>query len=101
MVTITGGINAIYLLNKYHLEFAKLQDKEKAIAVVVNKMGLATFLTNLTVAIGFLTLLSTSIPILREFGIVAGINIMVLFLVSLIMIPSSVFSLTAPKRQHL
>ena len=71
-VIVTIGItNAIYLLNKYHLEFAKLRDKEKAIAVVVNKMGLATFLTNLTVAIGFLTLLSTDILILREFGIVA------------------------------
>ncbi len=101
-VIVTIGItNAIYLLNKYHLEFAKLQDKEKAIAVVVNKMGLATFLTNLTVAIGFLTLLSTSIPILREFGIVAGINIMVLFLVSLIMIPSIFSWLPAPKPKHL
>jgi predicted RND superfamily exporter protein len=101
-VIVTIGItNAIYLLNKYHLEFAKLQDKEKAIAVVVNKMGLATFLTNLTVAIGFLTLLSTSIPILREFGIVAGINIMVLFMVSLIMIPSIFSWLPAPEPKHL
>src|SRR4029077_20126372 len=101
-VIVTIGItNAIYLLNKYHLEFAKLKDKEKAIAVVVNKMGLATFLTNLTVAIGFLTLLSTSIPILREFGIVAGINIMVLFVVSLIMIPSIFSWLPAPKAKHL
>jgi len=49
---LSDGNNATEL-NKYHLEFAKLQDKEKAIAVVVNKMGLATFLTNLTVAIGF------------------------------------------------
>ena len=101
-VIVTIGItNAIYLLNKYHLEFAKLQNKEKAIAVVVNKMGLATFLTNLTVAIGFLTLLSTSIPILREFGIVAGINIMVLFVVSLIMIPSIFSWLPAPEPKHL
>src|SRR6267154_531029 len=101
-VIVTIGItNAIYLLNKYHLEFAKLQDKEKAIAVVVNKMGLATFLTNLTVAIGFLTLLSTSIPILREFGIVAGINIMALFVVSLVMIPAVFSWLPEPKPKHL
>ncbi len=101
-VIVTIGItNAIYLLNKYHLEYAKLQDKEKAIAVVVNKMGLATFLTNLTVAIGFLTLLSTDILILREFGIVAGINIMVLFVVSLIMIPGVFSWLPPPKPQHL
>jgi predicted RND superfamily exporter protein len=101
-VIITIGItNAIYLLNKYHLEFAKHRDKNAAIAAVVKKMGLATFLTNLTVAIGFLTLLSTDIIILREFGIVAGINILTLFLISLIMIPSVFSWLPAPEPKHM
>jgi uncharacterized protein len=101
-VIVTIGItNAIYLLNKYHVEFAKHGDKEKAIALVINKMGLATFLTNLTVAIGFLTLLSTDIIILREFGIVAGINIMALFVVTLIMIPSVFSWLPPPGPKHL
>jgi predicted RND superfamily exporter protein len=101
-VIVTLGItNAIYLLNKYHLEFTRSKDKIKAISVVVQKMGLATFLTNLTVAIGFLTLLATDIPILREFGIVAGINIMVLFFVSLVMIPSVFSWLPVPSEKHL
>ncbi len=101
-VIVTLGItNAIYLLNKYHLEFARTKDKLKAINVVVQKMGLATFLTNLTVAIGFLTLLATDILILREFGIVAGINIMVLFVISLIMIPSVFSWLPTPSEKHL
>jgi uncharacterized protein len=101
-VIVTIGItNAIYLLNKYHLEFIKTNNKVEAITVVVRKMGLATFLTNLTVAIGFLTLLSTDIPILREFGIVAGINIMVLFIVSLIMIPGIFSWLPTPTEKHL
>jgi uncharacterized protein len=101
-VIVTLGItNAIYLLNKYHLEFAKTKDKMTAIRVVVQKMGLATFLTNLTVAIGFLTLLATDIIILREFGIVAGINIMVLFFVSLIMIPTIFSWLPIPTEKHL
>jgi hypothetical protein len=101
-VIVTIGItNAIYLLNKYHLEYIKLKDKEKAIAVVVKKMGLATFLTNLTVAIGFLTLLSTDIMVLREFGIVAGINIMVLFVVSLVIMPGIFAWLPEPKPKHL
>jgi predicted RND superfamily exporter protein len=101
-VIVTIGItNAIYLLNKYHLEFAKTQNKLEAITVVVRKMGLATFLTNLTVAIGFLTLLSTDILILREFGIVAGINIMALFFVSLVMIPSIFSWLPVPTEKHL
>jgi predicted RND superfamily exporter protein len=64
-------------------------------------MGLATFLTNLTVAIGFLTLLATDILILREFGVVAGLNIMALFFVSLVMIPSIFSWLPTPNERHL
>jgi uncharacterized protein len=101
-VIVTLGItNAIYLLNKYHLEYAKTKNKIEAIRVVVRKMGLATFLTNLTVAIGFLTLLSTDIIILREFGVVAGINILALFFVSLIMIPGIFSWLPVPTEKHL
>ena len=65
-VIVTIGItNAIYLLNKYHVEYVNRKNKMEAIQAVVMKMGLATFLTNLTVAIGFLTLLSTDILVLR------------------------------------
>lgn len=101
-VIVTIGItNAIYLLNKYHLEYVKKKDKLEAIKVVVHKMGLATFLTNLTVAIGFLTLLSTDIIILREFGIVAGLNIIALFVVSLVMIPGILMWMPEPTTKHL
>jgi predicted RND superfamily exporter protein len=101
-VIVTIGItNAIYLLNKYHLEFQKTKNKIEAINAVVKKMGLAMFLTNLTVAIGFLTLLATDITILREFGIVAGINIMALFFVCLVMIPSVFSWLPVPNEKHL
>jgi hypothetical protein len=101
-VIVTIGItNAIYLLNKYHLEYVKKNNKLEAVRVVVQKMGLATFLTNLTVAIGFLTLLSTDIMVLREFGIVAGINIIALFVVSLVMIPGILMWMPEPTQKHL
>ncbi|MFM8349406.1 MAG: efflux RND transporter permease subunit [Bacteroidota bacterium] len=101
-VIVTIGItNAIYLLNKYHVEFSRHANKMEAIRVVVQKMGLATFLTNLTVAIGFLTLLATDIPVLREFGIVAGLNIIVLFVVSLVMIPGILTWMPEPSAKHL
>lgn len=101
-VIVTIGItNAIYLLNKYHLEYARHRNKLEAIRVVVQKMGLATFLTNLTVAIGFLTLLSTDVLVLREFGVVAGLNILALFFVSLVMIPGILTWLPEPSPKHL
>jgi uncharacterized protein len=101
-VIVTIGVtNAIYLLNKYHLEYFKTKDKMVAITKVVRKMGLAMFLTNLTVAISFLTLLATDITLLREFGIVAGVNVLALFFVSLIMIPSILYWLPVPSEKHL
>ena len=101
-VIVTIGVtNAIYLLNKYHLEYIRTRDKKLSILIVVRKMGLAMFLTNLTVAIGFLTLLATDITILREFGIVAGINILALFFVCLVMIPSVLYWLPVPSTKHL
>jgi uncharacterized protein len=101
-VIVTIGItNAIYLLNKYHVEYVVRKNKMEAIEAVVMKMGLATFLTNLTVAIGFLTLLATDITILREFGIVAGINIIALFVVSLVMIPGILSWMPEPTQKHL
>jgi predicted RND superfamily exporter protein len=101
-VIVTIGItNAIYLLNKYHVEYVKSGNKVDAIRVVVQRMGLATFLTNLTVAIGFLTLLYTDVTILREFGVVAGLNIIALFFVSLVMIPGILTWLPEPNAKHL
>src|SRR5690606_22284479 len=96
IIVVIGIPNAVYLLNKYHTEFAEHGDKELAISRVIRKVGLATFLTNLTTAIGFLVLVTADITILQEFGVVAGINVMATFIVSLILIPSVFSWMQAP-----
>jgi hypothetical protein len=73
----------------------------RAINQVIQKIGMATFLTNLTTAIGFLVLLNADITILREFGIVAGINVMATFIVSLILIPGVFSWMPPPSAKHL
>ncbi len=101
IIVVIGIPNAIYLMNKYHTEFAAHGDKMLAINRVIRKIGLATFLTNLTTAIGFLVLLTADITILREFGIVAGINVMATYVVSLILIPGVFAWMPAPTAKHL
>jgi uncharacterized protein len=101
IIVVIGIPNAIYLLNKYHFEYANHGNKVLAISRVIRKVGLATFLTNLTTAIGFLVLLTADITILQEFGIVAGINVMATFLVSLILIPSVFSWMPPPSEKHL
>jgi predicted RND superfamily exporter protein len=63
------------------------------------KIGNATFLTNLTTASGFATFLITSSDILREFGLIASVNIMAVFITSLIIIPTAFSFLDPPNEK--
>ncbi len=101
VIVVIGIPNSIYLLNKYHQEYEKHGNKMKAISTVIRKIGLVTLITNFTTAIGFLVLLSTDIVILKEFGTVAGINILATFVVSIILIPSVFSWLPAPTGKQL
>lgn len=101
IIVVIGIPNAVYLMNKYHAEYAAHRNKLLAISRVIRKVGLATFLTNLTTAIGFLVLLTADITVLREFGIVAGLNVMATFAVSLILIPGFFSWMPPPSAKHL
>lgn len=92
LIVIIGMPNFIYFLNKYHNEYHKHGNKMRAITRMVQKIGIVIFLTNVTTAIGFGVLTFTDSPVLQEFGIVAAINVVVTFFVSIISIPA-VFSI--------
>ncbi len=99
LLIVIGIPNSIYMLNKYHYEYRGHGNKIKALQRVVIKIGNATFLTNLTTASGFATFLVTNSDILRQFGLVASVNIIALFVLSVIMIPS-IFSFFAPPQER-
>lgn len=98
IIVVIGIPNSVYMLNKYHHEFQDHGDQMKALSRIIRKIGVVTFITNFTTAIGFFVLATTQINILIEFGVVAGINIMATFIVSIILIPA-VFSLYKPPTQ--
>ncbi|OEK06884.1 efflux RND transporter permease subunit [Roseivirga misakiensis] len=101
IIVVIGIPNGVYLINKYHQEFARHGNKPKALSRMVRKIGLVTFITNFTTAIGFLVLITTDIKLLKEFGLVAGINILATFIVSIILIPGILSYLPSPKKKHL
>src|SRR5690606_27468187 len=88
------------LLNRYHAEFHQHPHKLKSLLRMVDRMGIVTFFTNLTAAIGFGVFFFTKSQILKEFGLVAGLNIMAVFFISLIFIPALFSFLPAPKGRH-
>ncbi len=101
IIVIIGIPNSIYLLNKYHQEYSSHGNKMLALSYVTRKIGVVTMLTNFTTAIGFLVLATTKITILKEFGLVAGINIIATFIVSIIIIPSVFSYLPPPNKRRL
>lgn len=100
LIIIIGVPNFIYLVNKYHNEYRKHGNKMRAVHRMIEKIGVVTLMTNATTAIGFLVLAFTNSPVLREFGLVAGINIFATFIVSIIVVPVLFSYLPEPKSKH-
>ncbi len=105
LIVVIGIPNCIYFFNKFHTSYNdpssnSAGDKKKSLVMMVDKMGIVTLFCNLTAAIGFAVFALTQSQILKEFGIVAGINIFALFIISLIFIPAILSFLPSPKKRH-
>jgi predicted RND superfamily exporter protein len=100
LLVVIGIPNCIYFLNKFHTAYNETGDKKTALVTMVGKMGVVTLFCNVAAAIGFAVFALTKSQVLKEFGMVAGINIMVLFFISLILIPAVLSMLPPPKSRH-
>ena len=100
LIVVIGIPNCVYLLNKFHAEYKKHGDKEAALTEIIEKIGFVTFFANLTTAIGFGVFWFTNVRIMKEFGIVAGLNIAATFIISLIIIPVIFSFLPDPNKRH-
>ena len=101
LMIVIGVPNCIFLITKFHQEMKDHGNKAKALSLVIQKIGAATFLTNLTTAIGFLTFAFTNSDHLMQFGIVSSINIMMVFLISILILPILISFFNSPKSRHL
>ncbi len=100
LVVVIGIPNCIYFLNKYHTSFNETGNKKTALGEMIRRMGIVTLFCNLSAAIGFAVFALTRSDVLKEFGVVAGSNIMLLFFISLILIPVILSFTPAPKSRH-
>ncbi|MBN2667961.1 MAG: MMPL family transporter [Bacteroidales bacterium] len=100
LLIVIGVPNSIFMINKYLHEYSAHGNKIKSLQRMIKKTGSAIFLTNLTTASGFGTFILTSSDILKEFGVVAAINIIGIFVFSLLIIPTIYSYLPDPKDRH-
>lgn len=101
LVIVIGIPNCVFLINKYQQEINKHGNQAKSLIRVIRNVGNVTLLTNLTTAIGFATFIFTESTLLKEFGIIASINVVSIFIISLLIIPIIYSYMYIPKEKHL
>ncbi|MEY8849752.1 RND family transporter [Psychroserpens sp. XS_ASV72] len=101
LIIVIGIPNCIFLINKYQHEVKLHGNKVKSLQRVITKIGNATLMTNVTTASGFATFILTESQLLKEFGIVASLSILAIFMLCLFVIPIIYTFLPYPKDRHL
>ncbi|WP_347173459.1 efflux RND transporter permease subunit [Polaribacter uvawellassae] len=101
LIIVIGVPNAVFLINKYQQEVKKHGNQAKSLQRVISKIGNATLMTNITTASGFATFVFTKSQLLKEFGIIASINIVGIFILALLIIPIIYSFMPLPKKRHL
>jgi predicted RND superfamily exporter protein len=101
LIIVIGVPNAVFLINKYQQEIKKHGQQAKALQRVISKIGNATLMTNITTASGFATFVFVKSNLLREFGILASVNIISIFILALLIIPIIYSFMPLPQKKHL
>lgn len=101
LIIVIGICNCIFLINKYQQEILKHKNQAKALQRVISKIGMSTLMTNLTAATGFATFMITGNELLYEFGLVTSLNIMSVYLLTLLIVPIIYSFMPMPKDKHL
>ena len=96
IIIIISMTNCVYMVNKYHQAYTEQKDKEKALQQTIVQIGWVSLITNLTTAIGFMVFFFVEAPLLREFGIVAGLNILMIFILTMALLPTLLSFLPSP-----
>jgi uncharacterized protein len=100
VIIVIGIPNSILLLNKYQQEFRLHGNRIKALTTTITKVGFTTFLANVTTAIGFGVFYFTNSELLMQFGLIAALNVMLTYAISIILIPVIFSLLPAPSSRH-
>ena len=101
LIIVIGITNCIFLINKYQQEIKMHQNQAKALQRVISKIGVSTLMTNLTTAVGFATFMITGNELLYEFGLVTSINVITVYLLTLLIVPIMYSFMPMPKEKHL
>lgn len=89
--------DVIHLISRYLDAFRTGIGKFESIKLAVREVGMATFLTSVTTAIGFFTLQFVSVQPLQVFGIVTGFGVLIAFVLTFVLLPILFYYFPSPR----
>jgi predicted RND superfamily exporter protein len=101
LIIVIGIPNCILILNKYHTEFARNNNKMKALHIAIERSSVSLFFANFTTAIGFAVFCTIKNYIFFEFGLVSSISVMATYVISIMIVPAIFSYLPAPPDKHI
>ena len=93
---VVGMSDVVHLLERYIEGLRAGLTKNRALAVTYREVGMATFLTSVTTAIGFATLMTSSIMPIREFGTFTALGVILAFLLAFTLLPAVLLLVPTP-----
>jgi predicted RND superfamily exporter protein len=101
LLIVVGVPNCVFLINAYHHDYVQHRNKIKALQRMISRVGAACFITNATKAAGFAAFCITYSDVLKQFGLIATIGIMSIFVLGLTLVPIILSYMPVPKQRHL
>ncbi|MDB4976112.1 MAG: putative rane protein [Myxococcaceae bacterium] len=99
LLIIMGLTDSIHLVSRYMYEYARVREPDKALGATIGSIGEACFGTASTTAAGFFALYVSKTHMLAEFGVVAGLGVMLAYLDTLVFLPAMLRGLKPPMKE--
>lgn len=97
IMLVVGMSDVVHLISKYLEEVRLGRTKVQALKNMLKKVGVATLLTSLTTALGFITLIGVDMEPIRDFGIFTAVGVLLAFVLSILFIPSIFLFVKKPR----
>lgn len=92
IMIIVATSDVIHVMSKYIDELQKGQSKFDAIQTTIREIGMSIFLTSTTTAVGFLSLVTSRLIPIQQFGINAAIGVMIAY-ISVVIFTTTILAL--------
>lgn len=84
---VVGMSDVIHITSQFYEKIEEGYEKTVAIRLSLEEVGFATFLTCISTSVAFLTLNTTSIQPIRDFGTYTAIGVVVAYILSITLLP--------------